>query len=154
MDDRASSATASYSCPHCHAEFETAVGGLNPSMGDVRCLHCGRWVWYLERRQGDLVVLAFVPGLLTGSESKCRLDEICQTIGPATGVVLNLAYLRFVSSMFLAMLVGLNRRIPPENGPLRICCLPDVTRQVFETTQLDRLFDIYDDEQSALASFA
>jgi len=38
-------------------------------------------------------------------------------------------------------------------GKLNICCLRPPMSDVFKLARLDQLFDIYDDEQTALANF-
>jgi anti-sigma B factor antagonist len=69
-------------------------------------------------------------------------------------LVLNLSRMRVVSSMLLGMLVVLYRRMLAANGAVKLCGLRADTRDVFRTTKLDRVFEIYEDEQTALNSFS
>lgn len=67
-------------------------------------------------------------------------------------VVLNLARLRLVSSMFLGMLLGLQKALLAADGTLRLCGLPPEVSAVFAVTKLNRVLAIVADEQSALES--
>ena len=140
-----------YRCPYCDAGAAPDTGLPGEAHGDLPCRVCGRVLWFVRKDHDGAVVLAFLPGLMTGSEPVSRVEEIYTAIGPAQTAVLNLAHLRFVSSVFLSMLVALHRRMGAEERHMRLCNLPAVTREAFETTRLDTLFAIFDDEAAALS---
>ena len=110
-------------------------------------------MWFVRRSVDGVVVLTFLPGLVTGSEGLQRIDEVVSAFGGSSRVVVNLSRLRFVSSMFLGMLVVLHKRVVLVKGELKICGIQPEASVVFKITRLDKVFDIRDDEQSALASF-
>jgi anti-sigma B factor antagonist len=58
---------------------------------------------------------------------------------------------RYISSSMLAMLVAVQRKVRQSGGRLRLCGLGPTVRDIFSVSQLDRFFEIDDDEPSALA---
>lgn len=138
------------SCPTCEGIVDLPQTG--PSEGFV-CPTCRQHVWFLKKLVGEVVVLTFLSGTARNEESLRRLDEIRAAAGAAKGLILELSRLRFVSSLFLGMLVVLHRRMGAAHGSLKLCGLQRETRDVLRVTKLDRVFAIYDDETSALASF-
>ncbi len=106
-----------------------------------------------ESRFDGFAVLTFLPGLLSGSESEWRLDEVVSATNGSTRVVLNLSHLRFVSSLFLGMMVGLHRRLAAIAGSLKVCGLNERSSEAFCTAGIDRLIDLCDDEPTAITRF-
>jgi anti-anti-sigma factor len=98
-------------------------------------------------------VLIFLPGLISGSESLPRIDEVTSAIGSASRIAVDLSRLRVITSMFLGMLVSLQRSVVAAEGALRLFGVSPGQREVFRATKLDTVFRIYGDEPSALASF-
>jgi anti-sigma B factor antagonist len=120
---------------------------------DAPCPHCGELLWFVRKTVGDAVVLTFLPGLMSGSDSIELVDEVVSAIGGASRVVLDLSHLRFISSMFLGMVVVLHKRIVSAQGAMRICGVQREASVVFRITKLDTVFDIHPDVPVALDSF-
>ena len=137
-------------CPECNNCIPVE---LADSPKDFSCPHCHKLLWFVWRRAGDVVVLTFLPGLLSGSESIERRGELAPVIGDATGVLVNLTHMEFISSVFLGMLAGLSRRVRMRNASLKIFGVRAVNAEVFKTTRLDQILTFCADEQSALSSF-
>ena len=137
-------------CPACGSEV---VSELLDSGGDVPCPHCRRLLWFLRKRCKGVVILTFLPGLMSGSQAMGRLNEVQEAVASSSRLILNLSQMHFVSSMFLGMLVALYRRTVMVNGTVKLCGLNSDTIAVFRNTKLDRVFEIYGDEQIALNSF-
>jgi hypothetical protein len=53
----------------------------------------------------------------------------------------------------LAKLVHLKRKGVAAQGQVKLCCMAPYLRTVFEVSRLDRLLEIYGDEQAALDAF-
>ncbi len=136
-------------CPSCGKRLTIVPAAL---AGDVPCQQCGRVLWFVRKMAGDAVVLTFLPGLMVGSESLERINEVSSAIGGSPRVVLNLSHLDFVSSMFLGMLVVLYKRAVSAKATLRLCGVQPEALAAFKVTQLDSVFALYEDEQSALES--
>lgn len=134
-------------CPACGGEV---VLELLDSAGDTPCPHCGHLLWFLRKCCNGVVVLTFLPGLMTGSEAMEQAHQVQEAVGTSSRLILNLSRMRLVSSMFLGMLVVLYRRMVTVKGTVRLCGPHPDTLDVFRGTKLDRVFDICADEQTAL----
>lgn len=83
-------------------------------------------------------------------------DELDRLVESTAGVrlLLNFRNVDHLSSAALGMLVTLNKKVKERNGELR---LSDINRQIFEVfkiTKLNRLFEIHDTAEQALAGFS
>lgn len=137
-------------CPACGREV--ALEEVD-SVGDMPCPRCRQLLWFLQKSRNGVLILTFLPGLMSGSEALGRVHEVHAAVANARRLVINLSQMRLVSSMFLGMLVAFYRRIAMEDGAVKLCGLNADTRDVFKATRLDRIFDIYGDEATALKSF-
>lgn len=136
-------------CPACLQELSLASATM---LGDSPCPQCGQPLWFVRKFAGSAVVLTLLPGLISGSEAVERVDEIMAAAGNAPRLVFNLAHLRLISSMFLAMLIVVYRRMLASERTLKLCGLRGDNLEAFRFTKLDWLFDICDDEQQALVN--
>ena len=135
---------------HCPACLRTLSIESLFSMGDTPCPHCGRLLWFVRKTSGSAVVVTLLPGLIASSEAALRVDEIMDAVGESKLLVLNLSHMRLITSMLLAMLVVVYRRLLAAGGKLKLCGLRDGNFESFEITKLDQLFEIFDDEEKAL----
>lgn len=69
-------------------------------------------------------------------------------------LLLSFAKVKHLSSSALGTLIRLNKRVEENQGELKLCELRKSLFEIFVITKLNRLFEIYDDRQSALRSFA
>ncbi len=93
-----------------------------------------------------------------------RLDELATRDAEATfqevidegpnDVVLDLSGVEYVSSSGLRVLVMLLRGLQKNSGALKVCCLSPFVAEVFEVSNLNAMFDIYERRDEALAAFA
>jgi len=81
-----------------------------------------------------------------------QLQELIGRLGQAD-VLLNFREVRLMSSTMLAVLLKFARRVTAARGRLKLCCIAPDLAQVFKITRFDRLFEIYDEESTALDSF-
>lgn len=73
---------------------------------------------------------------------------------PAIRLLLDFKQVEHLSSAALGMLITLHKRVQERNGSLK---LSDINRQIFEVfkiTRLNRVFEICDTAEQALAQFA
>jgi len=135
-------------CPTCRCQV--LLERLDRD-GDVPCPHCGRLLWFVQRRRKGVVLLTFLPGLQSGSEPMERIRQVHEAVAGSSRVILNLSRMRLVSSLFLGMLVVLHRRIVVRSGAMTLCGLAPDTLDAFRVTNLEKIFDIVADEPTALA---
>jgi len=81
-----------------------------------------------------------------------RLEKLSASV-PAQ-IVVNLSGVNFVDTSGLAMLVKFMKHCRENQGDLRLCCLQQPVRIIFELTRLDKALGIYPDESAAVESFA
>jgi anti-anti-sigma factor len=68
-------------------------------------------------------------------------------------ILLNFQNVRFISSAPIGVLINLNKKAQALGGKVKFCCLdPDIV-DIFRLTSVLQLFDIYDTEEDAIASF-
>lgn len=68
-------------------------------------------------------------------------------------LLLNLTGVQYIYSTALSRLITLHKRIKTYKGELRLCELEPEVAELFEVTQLKKLFDIRKDEATALEKF-
>jgi anti-sigma B factor antagonist len=68
-------------------------------------------------------------------------------------LVVNLAGVEFLDSNTLAILVHGLKRAHQNRGDLRLCCLRNSVRILFELTRLDNVFEIFVSEEDAIQSY-
>ena len=69
-------------------------------------------------------------------------------------VLVNLANVEFLDSTALATLVQSMKHCRQLGGDLRLCCLRQPVRMIFELTRLDKAFEIWASEDEALRAWA
>ncbi len=87
---------------------------------------------------------------------EAEFEKLLTTIvpGPGLKVLLNCKGLEYISSRALGKLVTLHKRIIERSGILKLCALEPQVYTIMRTTELNQVLDIYEDEESALRSFA
>lgn len=68
-------------------------------------------------------------------------------------ILLNFGNVQYCSSTVLGKLVGLKRRVDSAKGKLKMCCIHPDLMVPFKLTGLDRVFEIFAEEQAALDKF-
>jgi anti-sigma B factor antagonist len=69
-----------------------------------------------------------------------------------TKIVLDFTHVQYLSSTMLAHLAALERQFRQAQGRLKLCGLGPILRDTFRIGNLESLFDIYDDAESAIRS--
>jgi len=87
----------------------------------------------------------------TIARSRALLDEALQN--PPPNIVVNMQQVSFADSTALSALVMALKRSREAQGNLRLCCLQQPVRMIFELTRLDKVFEIFSTEQEAVQAF-
>jgi anti-sigma B factor antagonist len=74
--------------------------------------------------------------------------------GGANTVVVDLTDTDFVDSTSLGVLLGATRRLRERHGEMRLVVLRPELRRIFEITLLDRVFQLHDTREQALAALS
>lgn len=106
--------------------------------------------------EGDVTVVQF-------KDHKIRDEVNIQQIGEelysvAEGIeneklLLNFENVSIMSSAMLGKLISLNKRLAKTGTQLKLCSIRHDLQQVFVMTGLTKVFDIQEDQDSALAAF-
>lgn len=106
-----------------------------------------------ERREGDVTILDLKGRIrINGSTLlhkaiRCLLDE------GKTKVLLNLASVTHIDSIGLGELISSQITLSNKGGEIKLIHLTESVRDLMTVTKLLTVFDIYDNEPDALASF-
>jgi anti-sigma B factor antagonist len=68
-------------------------------------------------------------------------------------IVINMQAVNFIDSTALSALVQAFKKARELNGNLRLCCLQQPVRMIFELTRLDKVFEIFPTEREAVQAF-
>ena len=68
-------------------------------------------------------------------------------------MVLSFARVKHLSSSTLGVLIRLDKRVRESGGKLKLCDIKPVLYEIFVITKLNKLLDIYENEEMALNSF-
>ena len=84
-----------------------------------------------------------------GDELASIVDEV-----PTPKILIRFGNVEHLSSAALGALITINNRIKGKEGELRLAEIDPQIREVFKITKLDKIFQIHDDPDEALSSFA
>ena len=104
----------------------------------------------------NVIVVSFVDTKIVSEDQVQEVsDELHALVeeGVKKRILLNFGRVQYCSSTVLGRLVTLKRRIDSGKGKLKLCCIHPELMAPFKLTGLDRVFEIYTDEQLALDTF-
>ena len=107
-----------------------------------------------ERRVGNVVVLDLSGRLTLGDDSTRLKDKINSVLHDGTRhILLNLGDVSYIDSGGLGQLIASFTGVQRENGRLKLFNLGRQSKELLAMTKLVMVFDTYDTEDEALASF-
>lgn len=107
-----------------------------------------------ERQVGDVMILDVEGNILTGESAAAVRDTIRRLL--AVGhrkIFLNLAQVRWVDSEGIGELVAAHVAVTRAGGQIKLLKVRDRIRELLTITGLHTVFDIYDDELTALNDY-
>ncbi|MBW1776185.1 MAG: STAS domain-containing protein [Deltaproteobacteria bacterium] len=108
---------------------------------------------FFLRRQNGVTVVA-LKGMLDASTAPIFKKEMAVLIRDRTlRLVVDLKDVGFVDSTGLGALISVLRQVHQEGGDVKLACLQERIRAVFELTRLDKVFDICTDPEEAKRRF-
>ena len=109
------------------------------------------------RQVGAVTVVGFRDDKLVEqglvSDVREELSQLVETEKPKN-LLLSFAGVRLMSSTALAAVLSLTRRMKAHDGKLKLCEMAPMVYEIFAITELNKLFDIRDDETAGLRAFA
>jgi anti-sigma B factor antagonist len=107
-----------------------------------------------ERQAGDVTILDMSGKVTIGEGSVALRNTIRRLLGEGKkGILLNLAKVSYVDSSGIGELVSSFTAVNKESGKLKLLSLTQKIQDLLAITKLLTVFDTFDDEGEALASY-
>jgi anti-sigma B factor antagonist len=105
----------------------------------------------LEGRDDILVIR--VSGEIDSTSAERFREELVGMIGETTRhLVLDLGEVTYINSSGLGALVAAYKRVKASDGSLRLCHVRGMIAKVMELIRLDKMVEMYETEEEALAT--
>jgi anti-sigma B factor antagonist len=110
----------------------------------------------MTNREVDGVAVVALDGrIVLGEESNALREKVKSLIAEGkTKVVLNMANITFIDSAGLGTLVAAHHSAKSQGAALKLAHLGSKFQEVLQITKLLTVFDVYNSEAEAVASFA
>jgi anti-sigma B factor antagonist len=110
----------------------------------------------LNQREVDGVTVVALDGrIVLGEESNALREKVKSLIAAGKKkIVLNMANVTFIDSAGLGTLVAAHHSAKTQGASLKLCHLGSKFQEVLQITKLLTVFDVYNSESEAVASFA
>jgi anti-sigma B factor antagonist len=107
------------------------------------------------RNAGDVAIVD-ISGRITLGEGNVMLREVMRDLaaGGTNKIVLNLAHVDYLDSSGLGELVRTHTTVRNLDGQLRLANLNQRVKDLLQMTRLSAVFDIDEDEESAIRSLS
>ena len=142
-------------CPACNQDVTIEAKG---TFEDTQCPHCGRPLLFLiqelKKDSTTITVLSFVNrSALEELHVEQFGEELTDLVDGPRNLLLDFSNVEFIASSALAKLIGMHKKVQSVQGKMLLCCMRDPIQEVFEVTQLNRIFEIVDEMPQALDQF-
>jgi len=108
-----------------------------------------------ERQAGDVTILDLDGKVTIGEGSVALRSAIRRVLGEGkTKLILNLGRVGYIDSSGIGELVSSFTAVSKEGGTLKLLNLTEKIQDLLAITKLLTVFDVYEDESEALASFS
>ena len=108
-----------------------------------------------QRQVGNVVILS-PRGYLTGGDETEELEKTIKSLGESGNkhLVINLADAQHLNSTALGVLIQAHSNYVRRGGQMKLCSVDKRIENIFVITKLSLVFDVYPNEEAAIASFA
>ncbi|MEO7994513.1 MAG: STAS domain-containing protein [bacterium] len=109
----------------------------------------------IATREQNNILIVDIKGELDAKAAPDLKDALTDKItGGQHRVLVNLSDISYLDSAGLGVLVSGLKFATRQNGDLRMWGLQDEVKNIFQLTRLNKVFQIFDTEEQAMASFA
>lgn len=105
------------------------------------------------RTKDGIVIVDCVGRIVFGEESALLRDTVKQLLTETKKVILNLSQITYIDSGGLGTLVALYTTARNGGGSVKLANLTPRVGDLLQVTKLLTVFDVYDSEEKAIASF-
>src|SRR5947199_9150188 len=105
---------------------------------------------------GDVTIVQFIDRKILDEQNIQKIGEDLFSLVDEMGrrkVLLNFSNVEYLSSAALGKFITLNKKLQAAGGKLILCNIDPNIYEVFEITNLNKLFNIQKEEQAALQAF-
>ena len=108
----------------------------------------------IKKREVDGVTILDISGEMYGGPENMKLVDVVSDLAKEKklDLIINLSNVKWIASTGLGILVSARSRFSKEGGVMRLCQPNDRVLGILQVTRLNLIFDVYDNEQQALAS--
>jgi anti-sigma B factor antagonist len=95
--------------------------------------------------------------ILEEKDVQALQESIMSVIESATGginLILDFCSVRFLSSAVLGLLIRISKKVYERDGQLKLCSINPKIYKIFKITRLTKIFDMYQDIESAVESLS
>jgi anti-sigma B factor antagonist len=109
----------------------------------------------IKKREVDGVTILDISGEMYGGPENMKLVDVVSDLAKEKklDLIINLSSVKWIASTGLGILVSARSRYSKEGGVMRLCQPNDRVLGILQVTRLNLIFDVFDNEQQALASF-
>ena len=108
-----------------------------------------------ERKRNDVTILDLKGKITIGAAEEALRDQVHKILGEgATKVVLNLKDVTTIDSSGVGELVSAYTSATNRGAKIKLANLPPKINDILTITQLITVFDVYENEDEAVASFS
>jgi anti-sigma B factor antagonist len=105
------------------------------------------------REVGRVTIVCCKGRIIAGGESESLLAHVTWLLRDRRSLVLHLGEVEFIDSSGLGAVVRSLTSTRQVHGDLKLCNVPERVRKVFGLSQLTKLFDTHESEETAVAAF-
>jgi anti-sigma B factor antagonist len=108
-----------------------------------------------QRQVGQIAILA-PKGYLTGGEETDELESAIRALSESGNkqLLINLGETQHLNSTALGVLISAHSNYVKRGGQMKLCSVDKRIQNIFVITKLSLVFDVYANEEQAIASFA
>ena len=107
------------------------------------------------KKSGDIAIVEILKEEITMYEIDKVKKEFSEIIEKdSKNLLVNFKKLEFISSLVIAALVYMLKKVKEKDGKLKFCELKSKVKEIFEVTDLDKVFEVYPTESAAIAKFS
>jgi anti-sigma B factor antagonist len=108
-----------------------------------------------QRQVGNIAVLT-PKGYLTGGDETDEFERAIKALGEGGNkhLVINLGETQHLNSTALGVLISAHSSYIKRGGQMKLCAVDKRIENIFVITKLSLVFDVYPNEEQAIASFA
>jgi anti-sigma B factor antagonist len=111
---------------------------------------------HVKRRTVEGIEILTPRGYLVGGEETEELERAIRDLSSAGNqhLVINLGETQHINSTALGVLITGHTNYARRGGQMKLCNVDKRIQNIFVITKLSLVFDVYDSEEKAIASFA